>query len=56
MMEEEDEVLFDQTTLLTNRVKASQESKNPGKIFTTVCLCLAFFGLVSKNLLIHGYL
>ncbi len=52
MMEEDEDVIFDQAGLLTNRVKPESEVRTVSagvwnKALKTACLCAAFFGLVS---------
>ncbi len=52
MMEEEEEVLFDQAGLLTNRIKHGPEVKihvTSIRVIKTFFLCAAFFGLVSET-------
>ena len=56
MMEEDvtgdEDVIFDQSGLLTNKLKPESEVRTvsagfAGKALKTFCLCAAFFGLVS---------
>ena len=52
MMEEDEEVLFDQAGLLTNRVKPVPDVRiqvTGSRVFKTFCLCAAFFGLVRRS-------
>ena len=56
MTEEDEDIIFDQAALLPGQYTSSDDEaprpphKSPGRVLITVCLCLAFFALVSMTM------